>query len=55
MFLVHLSNYDATRPYVVVATFRTFNQVKGRYATRAQADQRARYLNRRAAALGLAR
>lgn len=38
---------DAARPYAVVAMFRTFNRVVGRYETRAQAARRARELNNR--------
>lgn len=44
-FVVEKTQYDATRPYAVVATFRRFNQVVGRYPDEAQAKRRARDLN----------
>lgn len=46
-FVVVESNYDAARPYAVVATFRRFNRVIARYADEAQAKRRARDKNRR--------
>lgn len=42
---VQTSKFDAARPYAVVATFRTFNKVAGRYETEAQAKRRAYVLN----------
>jgi hypothetical protein len=45
-FVVIRSDYDASRPFIVVATFRTWNKVVGRYATIEQANRRARDLNR---------
>ena len=39
------TDFDAARPYTVVATFRTFNRVVGRYETETQAKRRARDLN----------
>jgi hypothetical protein len=43
---VRKSNYDAARPFAVVATFRSFNQVIERYADEDAANRRARRLNR---------
>jgi hypothetical protein len=40
------SNYDASQPYAVIATFRSFNKVMGRYSSVEQANRRARDLNR---------
>jgi hypothetical protein len=45
-YLVQKMTFDATRPYAVVATFRTFNRVVARYSTEEQAKRRARDLNR---------
>lgn len=42
---VQASKFDAARPYAVVATFRTFNKVVGRYETETQAKRRAYALN----------
>lgn len=42
---VQHSKFDAARPFAVVATFRTFNKVVGRYETEEQAKRRARLLN----------
>jgi hypothetical protein len=42
---VYKSNYDASRPYSVVATFRSFNNVIARYSTKEQANRRARDMN----------
>ena len=44
---VRKMSFDAARPWAVVATFRSFNQVMGRYADKASARNRARDLNRR--------
>jgi len=38
--------YDASRPYAVVATFRSFNRVIDRYSDESKAHRRARDLNR---------
>jgi hypothetical protein len=46
-YVVEQRAYDASRPYAVVATFRSFNQVIARYAERANAQRRARDMNRR--------
>jgi hypothetical protein len=45
-YIVKLSTYDATRPYMVVAMFRSFNRVAGRYETKEQATRRMRDLTR---------
>jgi hypothetical protein len=50
-FEVQKSNYDAARPFAVVATFRSFNKIMGRYADEASAKRRARVLNKRNADL----
>lgn len=42
---INISKYDTARPYEVVATFRSFNKVVGRYATLGQAYRRSRELN----------
>lgn len=42
---VQKSDYDATRPYAVVATFRHFNKIINRYETIEQAKRRARDMN----------
>lgn len=44
-WIVERQNIDATRPWAVVATFRTSNRVNKRYATETQAIRRARDLN----------
>ncbi len=41
--------FDASRPYAVVATFRRFNPVVGRYADKTSAKRRARDLNHKTA------
>jgi hypothetical protein len=41
-------SYDASRPYSVVAAYRSFNRVIARYQDRAAAVRRARDLNRNA-------
>jgi hypothetical protein len=46
-FEVQKQTFDAARPFAVVATFRSFNRVVGRYEDEAAAKRRARYLNRR--------
>lgn len=38
---------DATRPYAVIRTFRSFNKVVQRYEDKAAADRRARDMNRK--------
>jgi hypothetical protein len=43
---VQNSKFDASRPFAVVATFRSFRKIVGRYATEEQANRRARDLNR---------
>lgn len=43
---VETHTYDTSRPYAVVATFRSFNRVVGRYADASKAKRRARDLNR---------
>lgn len=45
-YIVEKSAFDASRPFVVVATFRSFNKVVGRYATKQEAGRRACDLNR---------
>jgi hypothetical protein len=40
------SEYDASRPYVVIATFRSFNKVIGRYSDETSAKRRARDMNK---------
>jgi hypothetical protein len=47
-FQVEKMSFDAARPYAVVATFRSFNRVIGRYATLEQAKRRARDKNNEA-------
>jgi hypothetical protein len=44
---VQQQQFDASRPFAVLATFRHFNRCMGRYATKRQAQDRARYLTRR--------
>jgi hypothetical protein len=44
---VQKQTFDAVRPYAVVATFRSFNQVIARYEDEASAKRRARDMNRR--------
>ena len=46
-FEIVISKYDASRPYAVIATFRSFNRVMGRYETEVQAKRRVSDLNRR--------
>ena len=41
------SNYDGSRPWIVIATFRSFNRVIARYADRSNAMRRARDMNKR--------
>lgn len=43
---VQKMDFDAARPYAVVATFRRFNRVIARYEDKAKAVRRARDLNR---------
>lgn len=47
-WIVQKDDFDAAKPYAVVATFRSFNKVKARYASDEQAKRRARDLNRAA-------
>ena len=47
LYEVQKMTFDAARPYAVVATFRSFNRVVGRYEDEAAAKRRARDLNRR--------
>ena len=47
MFEVQKMIFDAARPYVVVATFRSFNRIVARYENEADAKRRARDLNRK--------
>lgn len=42
---VETHTFDAARPYAVVATFRSFNRVIGRYEDKAAADLRASAMN----------
>jgi hypothetical protein len=42
---VKKSDYDASHPYAVIATFRSFNKVIGRYSSIEQAKRRARDMN----------
>ncbi len=44
---VQKMSFDAARPYAVVATFRSFNQVIERYSEESKAKRRARDLNKR--------
>ncbi len=46
MYQVIKSDYDASRPFAVIATFRSFNRVIARYADETKAKRRARDLNR---------
>lgn len=46
-YITQKTTYDASRPYVVVATFRKFNVVVGHYADEQAAKRRARDLNRK--------
>ena len=46
-FIVERSRFDASRPFAVVATFRSFNTVFGRYESWDKASRRARDLNKR--------
>lgn len=39
--------YDATRPYAVIRTFRSFNKVVQRYETKEQANKRAWSMNKK--------
>lgn len=48
---VQKMTYDATRPFAVVATFRSFNKVIDRYSNEADAKRRARDMNRTTTAL----
>ena len=41
-------NANAYNPFIVLATFRTWNRSFGRYQTQAQANRRARDLSRKA-------
>jgi hypothetical protein len=41
------TKYDTSRPWGVVATFRNFNTVIARYATKEQAQRRCRAQNKR--------
>lgn len=52
-YIVKPQSFDAARPFAVMATFRTFNRVIGRYETKKQAQNRARYLSLRDARLDL--
>jgi hypothetical protein len=45
-FDVIKSSFDASRPYTVLANFRSFNRVMGSYPTEAKAKRRARDLMR---------
>jgi len=44
---VQKSSYDASRPFIVLATFRSFNRGMGRYATEEEAKRRVRDLAKR--------
>lgn len=46
-YQVQINLFDAARRYAVVATFRTFAKVVGRYETQAEAMRRASELNRK--------
>lgn len=46
-FIVIPSNYDTTRPWAVIATFRSFGKTVKRYENRAVAKRHAAYLNKR--------
>lgn len=46
-FIVQKDTYDASRPFAVLRTFRSFNRVAGRYATKGQAKRRVRDLEAR--------
>ena len=43
-FIVQRSAYDASRPWIVLCTFRSFNRVFGHYAERGEALRRVRDL-----------
>lgn len=45
-FEVEKHSFDATRPWAVVATYRSFNRVIQRYEDESAAKRRARDLNR---------
>jgi hypothetical protein len=45
-FHMEKQSYDASRPFAVIADFRKFNRVFGRYATEQQAKRRLRDLMR---------
>ena len=45
-YQVQKMTFDATRPYAVIATFRSFNRVIARYEDETAAKRRARDLNR---------
>jgi hypothetical protein len=45
-FDVIKSSFDASRPYTVLANFRSFNRAMGSYSTEAKAKRRARDLMR---------
>lgn len=46
-YIVERQSFDATRPYAVIRTFRSFNKVAGRYSDERQAKARASALTRR--------
>jgi hypothetical protein len=46
-YIVATSTYDASRPFIVVHTKRSFNKVVGHYCTKEQAARRASDLNKR--------
>lgn len=49
-YAVERHTISAAQPWRVVATFRSFNRVVARYADKAQAQRRARDMNRATAA-----
>ncbi len=46
-YIVKKMHFDATRPWVVVATFRSFDRVVARYDNERDAKRRARDMNKR--------
>lgn len=45
-YIVERSNFDASRPWAVIRTFRNFNRIVQRYQDKAAAMRRARDMNK---------
>lgn len=52
-YIVEKRSCDTARPYMVIFTLRRYNRVKGLYATRKAAQNRANKLNRLYNQIGL--